>query len=214
MNDHAEVSPELPDVFASPSSPIDAALPHEVFAPRHPPSLHVAAPRSRSVRTIAEPVTLRPGTIVDKFQIEELLGVGGFAAVYRAKHLLLHSTVALKLLRPDVLARRPALASQLVQEARFAARIEHPNVVRVYDVTHTPAITYIVMEFIRGASLGRLIAERGALAPAAVVRIGLDTVDGLQAGLDQGLIHRDIKPPNILLNDAGVARIVDLGLAN
>jgi serine/threonine-protein kinase len=205
------LSPELPEVFAAASSPLAPELPHEVFAPRRPEP--VRAPRRRDA-TAGGLATLRPGTIVDKYRIEELLGVGGFAAVYRATHLLLHSTVALKLLRPDVLARRPSMAVQLLQEARFAARIEHRNVVRVFDVTHTAAITYIVMEFIRGPSLARLIAERGPLPVGNVARIGLDTIDGLQAGLSQGLIHRDIKPPNILLGDNGIARIVDLGLAN
>ena len=209
------VPSELPDVFAPAGTALPAELPLDAFAPRpvepaHPP--RVARPRRDT--TSGGLGTLRPGTIVDKYRIEELLGVGGFAAVYRATHLLLHSTVALKLLRPDVVARRPAMAAQLLQEARFAARIEHRNVVRVFDVTHTPAITYIVMEFIRGPSLARLIAERGAQPVGIVARIGLDTVDGLQAGLSQGLIHRDIKPPNILLSDNGVARIVDLGLAN
>lgn len=208
------LSPDLPAVFAPGVAPLAPELPADAFAPvraEPAPSARPTAPR----RDAASPgLTLRPGTIVDKYRIEELLGVGGFAAVYRATHLLLHSTVALKLLRPDVLARRPNLALQLLHEARFAARIEHRNVVRVYDVTHTPAITYIVMELIRGPSLARLIEDRGALPPGRVARIGIDTVDGLQAGLTQGLIHRDIKPPNILLDDTGIARIVDLGLAN
>jgi eukaryotic-like serine/threonine-protein kinase len=208
------LSPELPEVFAMTTAPLAPELPLEAFAPRpvEPARTRRSAPPVRD--TSGPPVTLRPGTIVDKYRIEELLGVGGFAAVYRATHLLLHSTVALKLLRPDVVARRPNLAVQLLQEARFAARIEHRNVVRVFDVTHTPAITYIVMELIRGPSLARLIAERGPLSIARVARIGIDTIDGLEAGLAQGLIHRDIKPPNILLDDSGVARIVDLGLAN
>jgi len=103
---------------------------------------------------------------------------------------------------------------QLLREARFAARIEHRNVVRVFDVTHTQAITYIVMELIRGPSLARVIEDHGALPAGRVAQVGIDTIDGLQAGLTQGLIHRDIKPPNILLGDDGVARIVDLGLAN
>src|SRR4029078_8524071 len=158
--------------------------------------------------------TLRPGTIVDKYRIEELLGVGGFAAVYRATHLLLHSTVALKLLRRDVVTRRPNMAIQLLQEARFAARIEHRNVVRVFDVTHTPAITYIVMELIRGPSLARVIEGHGAMPAGRVAQIGIDTIDGLQAGLTQGLIHRDIKPPNILLDDGGDAPSVEHALAN
>jgi len=209
------LAPELPAVFAPAPAELAAELPHEAFAPRRaePTQAPRSAPRRRAPST-GGLATLRPGTIIDKYRIEELLGVGGFAAVYRATHLLLHSTVALKLLRPDVVARRPSMAVQLLQEARFAARIEHRNVVRVFDVTHTAAITYIVMEFIRGPSLGRVIADGGALPVGRVARIGLDTIDGLQAGLAQGLIHRDIKPPNILLDDTGVARIVDLGLAN
>lgn len=209
-----QLSPEIPDVFATADAPLSPELPHDAFAPRaEPPRPARSAQRPRDTES-ARIGALRPGTIVDKYRIEELLGVGGFATVYRATHLLLHSTVALKLLRRDVVARRPNMAMQLLQEARFAARIEHRNVVRVFDVTHTPAITYIVMEFIRGPSLARLIAERGPLPVGQIARIGVDTIDGLGAGLAQGLIHRDIKPPNILLGDRGVARIVDLGLAN
>jgi serine/threonine-protein kinase len=209
-----ELPPELPEVFAPAASPLAPELPAEAFAPVRSESTRPRNSGRRRSPATTGLGTLRPGTIVDKYRIEELLGVGGFAAVYRATHLLLHSTVALKLLRPDVLARRPSMAMQLLQEARFAARIEHRNVVRVFDVTHTAAITYIVMELIRGPSLARLIADRGPLPVGAITRIGLDTIDGLQAGLTQGLIHRDIKPPNILLDDTGVARIVDLGLAN
>ena len=209
------ISPELPDVFGAAVAPVERAIPPEAFAPHPARPAPVPVPRRRRRGESSGGLgTLRPGTIVDKYRIEELLGVGGFAAVYRATHLLLHSTVALKLLRPDVVARRPGLATQLLQEARFAARIEHPNVVRVLDVTHTAAITYIVMEFIRGPSLARVLADHGRLPEENVARIGLDTIAGLQAGLAQGLIHRDIKPPNILLSDVGVARIVDLGLAN
>jgi serine/threonine protein kinase len=208
------LSPELPDVFAPAVAPLSPDLPAEAFAPLRVEPVRAPRRTQRRRDTTADRLgTLRPGTIVDKYRIEELLGVGGFAAVYRATHLLLHSTVALKLLRRDVVTRRPSMAIQLLQEARFAARIEHRNVVRVFDVTHTAAITYIVMEFIRGPSLARLIAERGPLPVHSIARIGIDTVDGLQAGLTQGLIHRDIKPPNILLDDSGVARIVDLGLA-
>jgi len=214
-----DLDPLLPDVFASagrvswlePRLPADVFLMPEAVAERPSTMIGVAA-RRRARRH--EQGTLRPGAILDKYRIEELLGVGGFAVVYRATHMLLRVPVALKLLRADVVARRPSLAAQLLQEARFAARIDHPNVVKVFDVTHTEHITYIVMEFIRGVSLSRLIDERGQLPPAMVVRLGVDVAAGLAAGLDQGLIHRDIKPANILLTAAGTARIVDLGLAN
>src|SRR5262249_30267770 len=93
------LSPELPDVFEPPPAPPTPELPHEAFAPRRIERMRTSriAPRRRD--TSSRLGTLRPGTIIDKYRIEELLGVGGFAAVYRATHLLLQSTVALKLLR-------------------------------------------------------------------------------------------------------------------
>jgi eukaryotic-like serine/threonine-protein kinase len=154
-----------------------------------------------------------PGSVIDKYRVEGLLGTGGFAAVYRATHLLLRIPVALKLLRPKVLKQRPLLAELLCEEARFAAQLNHPNVVRVFDVTHNPKITYIVMEFIDGESLYQAIRRKGRLRPFKAVRVGIDVTLGLKGALDQGLIHRDIKPANILLARSGVAKIVDLGLA-
>jgi len=156
--------------------------------------------------------TLPRGAIIDKYRIEKLLGKGGFAAVYRATHLLLNTQVAIKLLRPQVLARHAHLAKLLYEEARFAARIDHPNVVKVFDVTHTPSITYIVMEYIDGRSLADTIARGRALPWPRVVEIGLAVATGLKVALEARLIHRDIKPANILLGKRGEIKIVDLGL--
>jgi serine/threonine protein kinase len=213
------IDPALPDIFlVRRTIAIDPHLPpeiflHEVPVPRASPAPSSARARHRS--RVREAGRLRPGSTLDKDRIEELLGVGGFAVVYRATHMLLSMQVALKLLRSDIVARRPHLAMQLLQEARFAARIDHPNVVKVLDVTHTSEITYVVMELIRGRNLAQLVDERGALPVAQVVRIGRDVVAGLEAGLVQGVIHRDIKPANILLAaSTGSARIIDLGLAN
>jgi serine/threonine protein kinase len=153
------------------------------------------------------------GSVIDKYRIEELLGMGGFAAVYRSTHLLLRIPVALKLLKPEVVRARPFLAELLCEEARFAAQLNHPNVVRVFDVTHTPQITYIIMEFIEGRSLADTIHDEGPLSLKRVLGIGLDVCRGLQAASQQGMIHRDIKPANILMTKPGQAKIVDLGLA-
>jgi serine/threonine-protein kinase len=83
----------------------------------------------------------------------------------------------------------------------------------VFDITHTSKITYVVMEYIEGETLARIVKHSGALAPRGVLEIGIDVSEGLRAGLDQGLIHRDVKPANIMVSKAGGAKIVDLGLA-
>jgi eukaryotic-like serine/threonine-protein kinase len=186
---------------------IDPRLPFSMFAPMR------RATRATSHRRAAVEGLLEPGTILDKYRIDELVGTGGFGAVYRATHLLLQTTVAIKHLRADVLAKDPRVVAQLLDEARWAARIQHPNVVRVFDVTQSPSLTYVVMEYIEGKTLAEVIDERGELPPDEVARIGLDVAAGLAAGLACGLIHRDIKPANIVLSRGGPARIVDLGLA-
>jgi serine/threonine protein kinase len=225
-----KLDPRLSDAFASdpPRPPLEAALPADVFVGPGPPderrrrsaptvlpgSGQPAAPARASRRRRATDDELLPrGAIIDKYCIEHVLGRGGFAVVYRATHLLLGTPVAIKLIRPRALARQPGLAALLCQEARFAARINHPNVVRVHDVTHNERITYVVMEYIDGRSLAEIIRLSGPLPPAEVVRVGLGVAAGLRVGLGQGLIHRDIKPANILLPHQGEVKIVDLGLA-
>jgi serine/threonine protein kinase len=215
LNPHLEGAGAFSDEPVLP--PLDPTLPSEVFLLRidRREEAAVAPPRRRERRRRAGDEELLPrGTIIDKYAIDRVLGRGGFAVVYRATHLLLGSPVAIKLVRPRVLARQPGLAALLCQEARFAARINHPNVVRVHDVTHTDRITYVVMEYIDGRSLAETIAAQGRLPAAEVVRVGVAVAAGLRVGQAQGLIHRDIKPANILLAFDGAVKIVDLGLAH
>jgi serine/threonine protein kinase len=231
LDDWGHLDLTLPrDVFALASGGSSGRPARVAPAPPPPPvtpaSMAVAsleASLDRRLESIRrEPVVKAPppgsglpavGSVIDKYRIEELLGTGGFAAVYRATHLLLRIPVALKLLKPEVVRTRPFLAELLCEEARFAAQLNHPNVVRVFDVTHTPQITYIIMEFIEGESLMETIHASGPLALKRVLSIGLDVARGLQAASLQGMIHRDIKPANILMTKGGLAKIVDLGLA-
>lgn len=174
-------------------------------APEHLPVPH----RSRKASLAG---LLKPGAIIDKYRVDELLGVGGFAAVYRATHILLHSTVAIKHLRPDVALRYPNISSQFVREAQWAARVRHPSVVRIFDVGEAPGLTYLVMEHLTGGTLAQAIYER--LVPVdELLCIALDVCDGLEAALAVGLVHRDVKPANILLGTDGHACLVDFGLA-
>lgn len=214
--------PEPPsrDSIRVPGHPFDGEIPTYVFMRTveegGPGSAQIPRERARSssASSRSEPDLPEIGSILDKYRIEEMLGRGGFAVVYRATHLLLRTPVAIKLLRPRVIQKDPSFAKMLCEEARYAARINHPNVVRVQDVTYTPAITYVVMEFIDGATLARLIERGGPLPPDRLLRVGIDIASGLRAGYDQGLIHRDIKPANVLISRSGVAKIVDLGLAH
>ena len=207
-----------PGLFKYAVVSFDPVLPSGVFARTRPRPRSAAepavaeAPQDSSRKAHPAEDLPAPGAILEKFRLEELLGVGGFAAVYRATHLLLQTPVAIKMLRPSVLLRKPRLAQALYNEARFAARINHPNVVRILDVTHTPSITFVVMEYVHGESLARVI-ERGPLRMPQVLRLGLELAAGLEAGLKEGLLHRDVKPANVMLSTHGSAKIVDFGLA-
>jgi eukaryotic-like serine/threonine-protein kinase len=206
-------APEAPADLASlfpaaprQGAPLSSVLPEESFA-------RPAPPQRPPPRPSWDPELPPAGAVLDKYRLDALVGCGAFAAVYRATHLLLRAPVAIKLLRPAAMRRMAGLAELLCEEARYAARIDHPNVVRIHDVTHHPSITYVVLEYVDGENLSRILAARGALAPRVVAELGLEVVAGLRAALEQGLIHRDVKPSNILLTRSGHAKLVDLGLA-
>ncbi len=201
----------LDDAFEA--RPMRGALPDRVFQLRGPRPATDPPPRAPAPPPPAPGRELpEPGAILDKYRIEEPVGSGGFAVVFRARHILLDMPVAVKLLRPEVVRRRPDLAAALCDEARLAARINHANVVRVFDVAHTPALTYIVMEFVEGVALNELVRRRGPLRGSKLLRVGIAVALGLRAGLAGGVIHRDVKPANIVITSDGATKLVDLGL--
>jgi serine/threonine protein kinase len=153
--------------------------------------------------------------LADRYRVEALLGAGGMAAVYRAMDLRLAREVAVKVLAPN-LAADPAFAARFDREARALAAVAHPNVVAVFDVEPgDPAggdEPFYVMELCNGGTLGDRLEAAGPIPPAEVVPIIAAVAEGLAALHSRGLVHRDIKPHNILFQDRR-AKLGDFGLA-
>jgi serine/threonine protein kinase len=148
----------------------------------------------------------------DHFELVETLGTGGMGTVYKAHDTQLDRFVALKLLRKE-LGTSPRYALQLQQEAKVAALIDHPYVVQVFSVGHDHGRVYLVMELVEGGSLDDSIEERAPLPETKVLRAGMEVAQGLRAAFEKKLIHRDVKPANILFAEDGTAKISDFGLA-
>jgi eukaryotic-like serine/threonine-protein kinase len=148
----------------------------------------------------------------DHFEVIETLGVGGMGTVYKARDTLLDRFVALKLLRRDLSGEKDH-ASRFRHEARIAGSVNHPNVIRIFSSGTDHRRFYVVMELVERGSLDDLIEERKRLPEEHVLGYGIQVAKGLQAAHQQGLIHRDVKPANILFVDEHTAKISDFGLA-
>jgi len=154
-----------------------------------------------------------PGALVgSRYRVVALLGKGGMGEVYRADDLLLGQPVALKFLPKRVGGNAQALA-RLLGEVRIARQISHPNVCRVYDVGEVDGEHFISMEYVQGEDLRSLLHRIGRLGPDKGVQIAREICAGLAAAHDKGVLHRDLKPANVMIDERGVARITDFGLA-
>jgi len=151
------------------------------------------------------------GTRLSKYHLVGRLGQGGMSVVYQAEDLHLQRTVAVKLLLASP-ALDPSATQRFVLEARAAARLNHPNVVAVYDIGQERGYCFIAMEFVRGDSVQKILDQRGPLPWPEATRVVADACRGLSAAHAAGLIHRDIKPANILLGPDGTAKLADFGL--
>jgi DNA-directed RNA polymerase subunit RPC12/RpoP len=155
---------------------------------------------------------VRVERMFDHFVVVETLGVGGMGTVYKARDTLLDRFVALKLLRRD-LSSQADYTSQLQQEARIAASVSDPNVIQVFSSGTDHGQFYVVMELVAHGSLDDLIEQRTSLPEKLVLETGIQVAKGLRAAYRQGLIHRDVKPANILFVDEHTAKVSDFGLA-
>ncbi|MFQ3591741.1 MAG: protein kinase [Gemmataceae bacterium] len=156
----------------------------------------------------------KPGSLgsLGHYEIEQVLGQGGYGVVLKAFDSMLERVVAIKVIAPELAATSPA-RKRFLREARAAAALRHENVVGIYAVEDQP-IPYLVMEYIAGSTLQQKLDKVGPFAPEEVVRIGQQIAQGLAAAHSLGLIHRDIKPSNILLEEGSErVKITDFGLA-
>ncbi len=150
--------------------------------------------------------------ISDRYQIIKSIGEGGMANVYLAYDTILDRNVAVKVLRGD-LATDEKFVRRFQREALSASSLSHPNIVEVYDVGEDNGQYYIVMEYIEGKHLKELIKKRGKLTVSEVIDIMLQITDGLSVAHDSYIIHRDIKPQNIMIEENGMVKITDFGIA-
>src|SRR5215208_1576481 len=156
-------------------------------------------------------VDQRVGTSVAGYTIERLLGRGGMGAVYLAEDTALARKVALKLLSPE-LAENERFRERFLRESRVAASLDHPHVVPIYQAGEADGVLYIAMRYVEGTDLKALLEREGPLEPSRALALCEQVAGALDAAHARGLVHRDVKPANVLLDEAGHAYLADFGL--
>jgi eukaryotic-like serine/threonine-protein kinase len=149
---------------------------------------------------------------IGKYKVLERLGSGGMGQVFLCEHKLMRRRVALKVL-PAARADDPSALERFYREARAVAALDHPNIVRAYDIDQDEKLHFLVMEYVDGSNLQDLVKKHGILDPIRACHYIYGSAVGLQHAHEMGLVHRDIKPGNILIDRTGVVKILDMGLA-
>jgi HAMP domain-containing protein/predicted Ser/Thr protein kinase len=170
----------------------------------------VTAPAAAAAQELA------PGALfAGRYRIEQILGRGGMGVVYKAVDAQLDETVAIKTLPGDVMQRSPEDLERFKREIRLARKITHRNVLRTYDYGEAEGVYFISMEFVRGYTLSELSeeVENRQMAPRVAVGVSRQICRGLQVAHEQGIIHRDIKPQNVLIDHKGEVKLMDFGIA-
>ncbi|MDR0338009.1 MAG: serine/threonine protein kinase [Planctomycetaceae bacterium] len=152
------------------------------------------------------------GFFLRQYKILGHLGSGGMSSVYLAEHTLMQRRVAVKVL-PRKRLEKSIYLERFIREAQAIASLDHPNIVRAYDIDHEGDLHYIVMEYFSGENLQKIIEKEGKITFARIVNILRQTANALAYAHAVGVIHRDVKPSNILVNSQGIVKILDLGLA-
>lgn len=176
-----------------------------------------ATPEGWSISNTRAPVLpqgeFAPGTVLgDRYEILALLGQGGMGAVYKARDTELDRLVALKIIRPE-LTTNPEILKRFKQELILARQVTHRNVIRIFDLGQADGFKFITMEYLEGQDLRVVLREKGKLTPEAAARVILQICRALEAAHGEGVIHRDLKPQNIMLDANGRAYVMDFGIA-
>jgi serine/threonine protein kinase len=153
-----------------------------------------------------------PHVLLDRYEVGRVLGAGGMAEVFEGRDRLLARRVAIKVLQAQF-ARDPSFLIRFKREAQAAASLSHPNIVAVYDTGSEDGTHFIVMEYVDGRTLKEVIRAEGRLYPERAAEICQDVCSGLVAAHARGLIHRDIKPGNVMLTPDGKVKVMDFGIA-
>jgi serine/threonine protein kinase len=158
-------------------------------------------------------MTVGPGTtLAGRYRVDDHIAGGGMGDVWRGTDEVLGRTVAIKILLPALVAE-PGFAQRFRDEARTMATINHPGVVNVYDYGSDAGVTYLIMEYVEGDALSKTLSRVGRLTPGRTMSLVAQAADALQAAHDKGIVHRDVKPANLLVRPNGTLVLTDFGIA-
>src|ERR1700730_17032787 len=214
---HPSDAPTLVDLGGKDPSDSPTPVDHLPLGPDSPTMIDSgplpARPKPPLPKLQSTPSMLQPGAVLgQRYEILQILGEGGMGAVYKARDRELNLMVALKVIRPQ-LAGSQAIIDRFKQELLLAHQVTHKNVIRIYDLSEAEGMKFITMEYIEGEDLRSLMHEKKKLSPAEAVEIMLQTCRALEAAHSVGVIHRDLKPQNIMRDKSGRILVMDFGLA-
>jgi hypothetical protein len=201
---------------AAPAAPTRQDL-SSLVAARRPAATPAPASTTGSPPVAPLPLTAvlpRAGQTLGRYVLHELLGDGSTALTFRSFHDTLQVPLALKVFRPTERVADPAARERFVREARILARLDHPNIVRVLDVDEANGVPFIVFEYVGAMSLDELVRATGCLSSERTVTLAREVAAALQSAASHGLLHRDVKPANVLVRKDGVVKLADFGLAH
>jgi eukaryotic-like serine/threonine-protein kinase len=209
----AAKNPEIASHCAKCQTPLLGAASQETLNDGATPGAWSVAVTPQPHGIAAASGDLEVGTVLaGRYEILQLLGRGGMGAVYKARDTELNRVVALKLIRPE-LAKNPDVLQRFKQELILARQVTHKNVIRIFDLGQSEGIKFITMDFVEGQDLRRLLLERGKFPVDQAAQVMLQICRALEAAHAEGVIHRDLKPQNIMLDGNGRVYVMDFGIA-